>query len=324
MALPTPAKTHQWDHTTVAAQGSLLADLKRGLRTAIVDKLLAKATGAPTCKGSSNGVTAGMDNTNRWAADADLVWNTAGNAHSWIVLQFGSKFHLCIDLANATSSNMAVYMSPTAFTGGSTTARPTSADEIQILGTTSAGAQWDVGTANIQRVYHLDLTTDSSCLRLISYANNIQASFWEISVPDVFVTGWTNPMYGGIAPGQGGTLDGICTYANLFNASTLLKAKGVSAMNLTYTTECASTGGSGYIGQLQTVPNSLSGEYPMPTIGLYSSTAANIGRHGAVIDIWAGSTINNSGDTYPTGATRTFMTFGDIIMPWDGTVLTTA
>lgn len=96
--LPTPAKTHQWDHTTVTGQGSTAADLKRGLRTAIVDKLLAKASGAPTCKGSSNGTTAAMDNTNRWASDADLVWNTAGNAHSWIVLQFGAAFYLCLDL----------------------------------------------------------------------------------------------------------------------------------------------------------------------------------------------------------------------------------
>lgn len=320
--LPTPAKTHQWDHTTVAGQGStMLADLRRGLRTAIVDKLLAKSSGAPTCKGSSNGTTAGMDNTNRWAADADLVWNTAGNAHSWIVLQFGALFHLCIDLANGTSSFLAAFISPTAFTGGSTTARPTSADEIQILGTTSAGAQWERGQTNIGRVYHVDLATDSSQLTIIGFDQNIQNTFWRIEVPANAVSGWTNPMYGGISPGSGGSLDGICAYSALFQSNGLFKAKGVSAMTLDYTTEAK---GSQFIGQLQTTPNGLDGGYPLTACGLFSATPSNVGRHGSVVDLWAGSTTNNTGDTFPAGATRTFMTFGDIVLPWDGTVLTTA
>lgn len=90
-----------------------------------------------TCAGSSDAVTAGMDGTDRWTSSFDaskIVRATAGNAHSWIVLQSpnglgGGPWYMCIDHSAAVDYQIAIFFSKTAFTGGSTTARPTSTTE---------------------------------------------------------------------------------------------------------------------------------------------------------------------------------------------------
>lgn len=94
------------------------------------------AGAAWTCAGSSDGTTAGMDAVDRWTAAFDntkLVPAFAGSAHSWIVLQAPAAlgaYQLCIDYNNTSGFNWTVVLTKTTlFTGGSTTARPTSATE---------------------------------------------------------------------------------------------------------------------------------------------------------------------------------------------------
>jgi len=90
-----------------------------------------------TCAGSSDAATAGMDGVDRWTASFDstkIVRATPGNAHSWIVLQSpaglgGGPWYMCIDYSATVEYQTSVFFSKTAFTGGSTTARPTSTTE---------------------------------------------------------------------------------------------------------------------------------------------------------------------------------------------------
>lgn len=102
-------------------------------------------TGAATdwaLVGSSDASTAGMDTTTRlgtsWTA-AKWTRAAAGSAHSWFVLQSPTLgVYLCVDLSTANDLYPAsIYWAKTAFTGGSTTARPTSTDEVGLAGTSS-------------------------------------------------------------------------------------------------------------------------------------------------------------------------------------------
>lgn len=95
---------------------------------------------------SCDGVTAGTanDGVNRiMTANAydqsKWVRAPAGSAHSWYVLKSGSSicgalpstpFYLIVDYGTAADTTYNVYLSKTAPTGGTTTARPTATDEV--------------------------------------------------------------------------------------------------------------------------------------------------------------------------------------------------
>lgn len=98
-------------------------------------------TGLWTCVGSSDSVTAGMDNSDRWGATYDgtkIVRASGAVAHSWIVLKSPNftaggitavPFYMIIQY-NGTLDYQAIFVfSKAAPTGGSITARPTATDE---------------------------------------------------------------------------------------------------------------------------------------------------------------------------------------------------
>lgn len=122
-----------------------------------------QASGAWTVVSSSNSVVAG--NADHWSTNADLVWNTPGNAHSWIVLQSPSGFmpgsgavQLLIDLADGSPYNVVTRVASSAFpfTGGSTTNRPTSTSDTAVgnsNGTTDTSLQW-IRNSNDPSAWH--------------------------------------------------------------------------------------------------------------------------------------------------------------------------
>jgi hypothetical protein len=57
-------------------------------------------------------------------------------------------------------------------------------------------------------------------------------------------------------------------------------------------------------------------------IGLVSSTTGQRGPKGLLFDIWAGQNPPaTTGDTYPTGGSRQFVMIGQLIHPWNGSVM---
>lgn len=95
-----------------------------------------------TVEGSSNSTTAAMDGVDRWGASftpANIVRAPSGSPHSWIVLRnttLGVWF--CIDYASSSDTTCVFTYSRSAFTGGSTTAKPTATNETSI-GSSSIG-----------------------------------------------------------------------------------------------------------------------------------------------------------------------------------------
>lgn len=93
-----------------------------------------------TVEGSSNGVTAGMDAVDRWGTTftaSNLINDGYSDARSWIVLKGpgGTPFYCRIAMQSTAATtpaygNIHVSWSTTAFTGGTTTALPTSTKEF--------------------------------------------------------------------------------------------------------------------------------------------------------------------------------------------------
>jgi len=128
------------------------------------------ATGAPpagslwTVVGSSDSVSANLTGSDFWTGSFDatkIVRAAAGTAHSWIVLQSPANFGmwLCIDyIANDTT--MSFTFATAAFTGGSTTARPTSTKEIKI-NETQGTADVSLGAVTLNIGHKLNLVRDA-------------------------------------------------------------------------------------------------------------------------------------------------------------------
>lgn len=110
-----------------------------------------------TLVGSSDAVTAGMDSTDRLSfsgafTDADWVRAAAGVAHTWFVLQspaglLDGPWYLCFDyIGPSNDQTCTLVFSKQVFSGGSTTARPTSTGEgtitsFQFCSTTQAAGK---------------------------------------------------------------------------------------------------------------------------------------------------------------------------------------
>lgn len=115
-----------------------------------------------TLVGSSNSSTAGIDSTDRLHfagsfTDGDWVRNTAGSAHTWFVLQSPSglldgPWYLCVDYIGPTNDQTcSIIVAKNVFSGGSTTARPTSTSEsvvtsFQFITTTQAAGKIHLNT----------------------------------------------------------------------------------------------------------------------------------------------------------------------------------
>lgn len=324
MTLPILVKTWQFNvNQTIPALGTGTQDLQRAVRT-VINSLLGFGSGAPTVLGSSDSSTAGLDTVNRWTTDGALVWNSSG-VHSWIVLKqtgIAANFQICFDLSASNAGSMAAYFSPSAgFTGGSTSARPTATDEVQFLGTGGSPTNYVSSAADMQRVWHVMMTSDGSVMRVLAFTGNSVDSGWFIEKPPNSNPSWTVPAVAYISSMSGA--DGSLTYGVLNGSSgaNFWGAGPSGAMNFNFTTE--GFGGQA-VGQNQATPNGLDGSYPFTNIGLWSVTSGMKGRHGTLVDLWFGSTTPATQDTYPNDASRQFVQVGDLIYPWNGTVMSIA
>lgn len=320
MTLPSLTKTYQFNvnQKLVAAQGA--ASASKLIRT-IKNSLTGFGLSPWTTQYSCNSVAAGTagDGVDRWTTDANIVWAAAASPHSWYVLRqtgIATNFELCIDCL--ASQNMTTVISPSAaFSGGTTTARPTAADEIVV----SSNTYWGFNSVAVIHFLHVMQSTDGAVTRLV-INNNYNSSaglpalknmgFWSFEKPTLPSTGWTNPSASLVL---GGNNAEVITSANLFQAANL-KGKAASSMTMFYSCE---TRNNAALFNVFTNPNDFSGEFPMLTIGIYSDTASNIGRHARATDMYYGLANLPAGFTYPTDGSNQFAQFGVIILPWNGT-----
>ena len=326
MALPSVTKTYQYNvSNTIAAAVTDTENYQRVL-LGIKNALIGFATLPWTVVGSSNSVAAGMDAVDRWSAYTNLVWNTGAAARSWIVLKntgLAANFQMLLCLtsnAASTEQNMDIVVSPAiGFSGSSVTARPTAADEIVIHnGATPVSWIGGFATTGFTTIHHVMKSTDGKVTRWFVCNSGNVVSMFSIEEAADAVTGWTTPVVTTSIPSTSTTVDHPA-FTNLNDLNTASAGYlSTTSIPLYWTSEGFIAGMNGE--QLNVVPNEISGEWPLSPIGLACTTAGKRGRHGRLYDIWWCTTSQLNGATYPNDATRVFAVFGDIVVPWNGTV----
>lgn len=317
MALPTLEKSWQFNvNQTTATSGTLATDCK-----SVMYKLKTSLTGFSTSPwtvvSSSDGSTYGA--SDKWTSSSTLVWNSSGNAHSWIVLQQtgingSGTTQICIDLLSSNASNtylFSINFSPNAgfVTGGTLTARPTATDEYSLTSQT-----WYPNTA-ASSVLHVQQSSTGDCTRWFVFSGgtiyssciiDTMYSDSAMSYKGVF-SYLQNPLYSNvytstaIFEGFNGASGGTKFPAYVGVES--ISSSAVPAMN------------SGAI-------SDFSGGYPICPISLHSTTAGSRGRLGRLSDIFIGSSAIATGSGYPSSGANTFAQFGAYVIPWNGSTIT--
>lgn len=341
MSLPALTKTWHFNvNNAVAAQANLTATARltlRSMKNAMLgtgswtDSAGSSATPTNnwTVSGSSNTSTAGMDGTDRWAADSDLVWSNAATG-SWIVLrqaQVSTKYEVLLYLGSVSNTNatIGVYVSPNAGfgtanggTNGATNARPTATDEILV----ATSAAWGMSTSNTAVRWHVLKSSDGKLTRAFMCRDGFASALWSFEVPSNPVTGWSNPSIGVIHGASTAPLASSVLLPSAFSGAARFVGTGATAMALAFTGEAirTSTAASELVVERVLAANDLSGEFPLYPIGLYSTTGTSQGRHGTVTDMWWGLTNLAESTTYPNDGSRQMCQFGNLVVPWNGTV----
>lgn len=311
---PSLVKSWQWNVNQLLKPTGVANTDAQNLMWALYQSLITFATNHWTVVSSAN-----------FSSASSLVWNSNGNAHSWIVLQqtgILSTFQLLITLTGTSNWNITVYYSPvTGFSGGNSTTDPAiPADAVQLIN----NAAWGVCTTDVQYKLHAMQSSDGSitrvliCTYLNSNSGGVTTGFLSLELPQNPVTGWTNPVHG-MWLGSSSTTQ-MLTLGNLYQTAS---GNGRATSNFTLFWTGENTNGS-LITSLVSAPNDLNQEWLFEPIGLFSNTTGSRGRHGALYDIWWG-TWNTSftgfanGAPYQGASANAFAQFGCVIFPWNGT-----
>ncbi len=292
-----------------------------------------------TVVGSSNSVAAGLDAVDRWAAASNIVFNSAGNAHSWIVLKqtgLGSNFQILLDCNNTDTASLTVLMSMSAgFSGGSITAAPTAADSITVRSQSAYGAPGTGGGNVFASIVHAMQSTDGyGTTIIITRAGGPDGvgspigtepsgvcGVWHFGFAKNPLPTWSNPIIGwvrgdsstsGLTPGSG-----IASFGTYTLSSTIVSMHNSTAISMRATCEGF---GTSLLLEALPIPNEIDGKRPFYPIGMYSLTSGLRGRTGEVQDIYFAPLEYGHLSCYEDidGNTRKFIQFENMVFPWDG------
>lgn len=343
MPLPSLEKTWQYDvNNTVAASGTALTT-ERTVWLQIKNALLAFGTLPWTVRYSCNSTVAGAagDGVDRWAAITDLVWQTAdtGTARSWIVLRNTDGMEILIECRNTSTTigkGCRIVVSPSAhFTGGTTTTRPTATDEM-ILTSGADSTNGCVGFGNIGSatdrswVWHMLHSTDGLVTMVVICSGGTCGGFWYIGRASQPVTGWTNPQVAGVwgdnsSPGNMSgyetMLDRVQSDASDLKAQGRFPTQNAPFFCTSLAMGSGATGGCEPAGRNILVANEITNEWELPQVGIGCQTSGSRGMaHGRLFDVRWISTQRANADDLPAAGTRTRAVFGNLVIPWDGSV----
>lgn len=202
------AKEKVWTHTKETYAGSaVLLTQFRTMMLKIVNYIIA-AGGVVTS--SCNATDFGNnDDVNWWATIADLNWNIAANAKSWIVIRLFDRYLLiCLvnnSVANAYYAN--IVFSDVRFYGGSTTAIPAPASSRSAALVSTPAITWLCNVTGANQQFQLHVSTRTNGIRIfISNAGSTGMLFlWENledaqGVPQPVLGIWKGDQASGMTP----------------------------------------------------------------------------------------------------------------------------
>lgn len=323
---PVEARVHEFQvNNQQAILGSILLGAQAlvfGFHTATIGGgSWTDSTGAATAPtpaanwivaGSSDSVTAGMDGVDRWVTSANIVWASAANPHAWMVYDLPNGSQILLE-CNATSATvLRVVLSPSgSFAGGDVTTRPTAADENVVLNNLNFGNNNAAAST-----WHFIRSVDGERVYFIQCRTGVGKFIWVFAVPDDPVSGWPIPIVAGLAGSNTTDAATGLTAVLIYNAA-FMRGLGASNMDLAPAIPANTAGRLPFVAA-SAVANSLSSLFPIYSWGLISTTAANVGLHGWLDDIWAGNQSLVDGSWYGANAAdRAYVQFGVVVVPWN-------
>lgn len=344
MALPTVIKTWQHDVNilyggTTPQGGQVRSEADNGdLLVKMKDALLGFASNPWTVVASSDSITAGLFGAvgDLWADSGDIHWDGLGGPRSWILLkqsQIATNFQLLIDCNhyNSLSNRITMTFCVDGFDTGSisTTSPPTpnGSRTWAMDFDTSSGWTYNGGLVSANIVtgrVHVMMDSTGKLTRVIVCRDGQVHFVLIIDIPDdavAWTPDWTDPV---IVIHRAKDDQTRGNYSDL-NDAVCGVGYYTGSYNNTFGVYMTSEFYNGAaVGQHQTFPDDVTQEWPMCPIGLYCSVSySGMGgpRRATLTDLWWGSTVRRTGDTYPVSATPTkeFAHFGDLIFPWNGT-----
>ena len=264
-------------------------------------------------------------NTDLWSSVSDVHSNYDNNPHSWVVLgqsALAANFNICLDICQGYPTTLSIFVAPDGYdlTTGTVSHRP-SLHARNVIGENDFQAQRG-NPAYSPWAMHVMMSTDGQCTRIFdtrASGTKCMALFEKPSVTNalwvdpIIVTSFGSTSDGGtVAPTYGNLNDQAKTYA-IFRAMRMWK--GLYMTSLHY----GGVGSAAAIGQRLTTANDLTGKWPLVRVGLYASEPAS--KLGSAFDLWWAPTSIADFDDWPGDGSRQFMTFGNLVVPWDGSVL---
>lgn len=348
--LPTPAITWRFrNNESMTAPDALLHRARMMLE--IKESMIVNNTGwtdgdgaavspssAWTVRASSDSITA--DGTDRWSAQSDIVWDTSGSAHSWIVLNHPNFFAAGVALEvlfdcsqfSAAENNavIGVFFSMAGFDLGAPTVtnRPTALDEREVLPQdgTLATAPWQ-GPATVDAAHragrlNVHMSDDARYVRWYIYRGGNCVGRGDLFPVDDYdrATEWSCPalmqVYGRngdveinlwslYRTGDGSVYQGTDTLVGDFEAMASSPQSTVSDTSV-----------------VDEAAISFNGAWGLGAIGLVG-VAPLSGAFAGVPDQWWGN-VAVRGQGFPGDASNQFVQIGDMITAWNRSTLLTS
>ncbi len=336
----------QLDDTSTAAlmEKSLLYAIKallKGEKTGTTGTAGAPPAGSLwTCYYSCDSVAAGSadDGVDRWGGGTfdgtKIVRGTAAAVRSWFVLKspaaltaLGVSFYLIIAYDGASDSQFSLTLCKAAPTGGTTTARPTSTDEV------SLGTALQMGDTTAGVVHRCGYVVDANGNFWMSFRKasaGIAYSLFAVTVLSGSIAGDLFPVvmvYNQLTTGRGaGSAESSAGNGywagNGFVTGT--QSGGAVTRSSANTVGPASNGGSGLqfvsnaaFYSAATVNNSNSLVDVMPITLNFVGTGCN-GPKGRIPDWWAGNAAKTVGSLVPASGNSEHVNVGHLWLPNGG------
>jgi len=261
------------------------------------------------------------DGVDRWSVFSDIVGNTSGNAHSWIVLtQAGMNgLQICIDFDNGDLSNWSIIMSVNGdFSGGTTLNRPTSSDDIVCVSINDSGIETS------DTYLHAMMSDDGACTRVIMANNTAVGGYFSLETLKDPVDNWTTPYMGFFSAGTGDPQDSL-NYSVIRNftrsvGSAKFPAGGLeNALTMTMEGYQDRALGENDEGTVYPVSqNELSNTFDMYPVGIFCHKKPSRGRHGELFDLYAVGDAAGSGQLIASSDTSIqWAVFNSLCFPWN-------
>lgn len=288
-------------------------------------------TGYPTAIPNPWTVVASSDSVNadigidHWITPANLIMGYAPTPHSWIVLKqavTGLQLMFACEGEYYTGYGSVVISCKTGFTGGTINNRPTAGDEVDIVNGQYLAPFGTVDTTGFLHVWHS--TTDGSHTKFAACVGGFTSVFASFDLATAQTgTTWDAPCTGMYLNGTAGST--ICTFDTLKNnANVHFSNNGVAG---SLYCACESWSNTVYPVNFTTAMSTTGTWCAAPITGLWITGGKMVmpssAGTSAIPDIlWGCSSIGNgAGYLNPVGGTRDWVQLGNLIVPWDNTII---